>query len=106
MDYPQFFIKFIDAVHAQFIYDEEGLDGSIMDHDSSLSDDLRMLLTTFKSRLNELLLAKGNNLTPAQKLVDRTFESLESFLWKWTGIYVGITSVLARYVFHSTLEHS
>ena len=83
MDYPQFFIKFIDAVHAQFIYDEEGLDGSIMDHDSTLSDDLRMLLTTFKSRLNELLLAKGNDLTPAQKLVGRTFESLESFLWKW-----------------------
>ena len=83
MDFPTFFIKFIDAVHAQFIYDEEGIDGSIMDHDSALVDDLKMILTIFKSRLNELLLAKGNDLTPAENLVGKSFESLEAFLWKW-----------------------
>lgn len=83
LDEPTFFIKFIDAVHAQFIYDEEGLDGSIMDHDATLADDLKMILTIFKSRLNELLLARGNDLTPAENLVGKSFESLESFLWKW-----------------------
>lgn len=83
MDDPRFFIKFIDAVHAQFIYNEEGIDGSILDHDASLSDELRMILTIFKSRLNELLLSKGAQLSPAQNMVGKSFESLESFLWKW-----------------------
>lgn len=83
LDDPEFFVKFIDAIHAQFVYDEEGIEGSIMDQDPTLSDDLRMILTIFKSRLNELLLAKGAELTPAQTRVGQAFESLESFLWKW-----------------------
>jgi A1 cistron-splicing factor AAR2 len=83
LDFPTFFRKFVEAVHAQFIYDEEGLEGSILDHDSSLSDDLRIILTVFKSRLNELLLAQGGDLTPEQNEVGKAFEELESWLWKW-----------------------
>jgi A1 cistron-splicing factor AAR2 len=83
LDDPEFFVKVIRAVHAQFVYDEEGIEGSIMDQDPTLADDLRIILTIFKSRLNELLLAKGTNLTPAQTEVGKAFESLEEFLWKW-----------------------
>jgi A1 cistron-splicing factor AAR2 len=38
LDLPPFFCKFIKAVHAQFIHDEEGVEGSILDHDPNLSD--------------------------------------------------------------------
>lgn len=54
-----------------------------MDQDPTLADDLRIILTTFKSRLNELLLAKGANLTSAQTEVGKAFERFEGFLWKW-----------------------
>jgi A1 cistron-splicing factor AAR2 len=102
LDCPQFFRKVIEAVHTQFIYDEEGLEGSILDHDPSLSDDLRIILTTFKSRLNEQLLAQRGDLTPEQSDVGKAFEELESWLWKWgwdlRGNYVrsGKVCVLQR----------
>lgn len=83
LDLPTFFRKFIEAVHAQLIYDEEGLEGSILDHDPSLSDDLRIILTTFKSRLCELLLSQGASLTQEQNSVGKAFEELEAYLWKW-----------------------
>ena len=83
LDYPQFFRKLIEAVHVQFIYDEEGLEGSILDHDPTLSDDLRMILTVFKSRLNEQLLAQRGDLTVEQNEVGTAFENLEAWLWKW-----------------------
>jgi len=83
VDFPKFFRKLIEAVHTQFIYDEEGLEGSILDHDPSLTDDLRMILTVFKSRLNEMLLAQRGDLTAEQNEVGKAFEELESWLWKW-----------------------
>ncbi|PSS10746.1 hypothetical protein M430DRAFT_61145 [Amorphotheca resinae ATCC 22711] len=83
LDLPVFFRKAIEAVHAQLIYDEEGLEGSILDHDPNLAEDLKMLLTVFKSRLNEMLLAQGVNLTNEQNAVGKAFEEFESWLWKW-----------------------
>lgn len=83
LDLPVFFKKVIEAVHAQFIYDHEGLDGSILDHDENLPEDLKMILTVFKSRLNENLMAQGSNITADQEAVGRVFEALESWLWKW-----------------------
>ncbi|KAF4637253.1 hypothetical protein G7Y89_g825 [Cudoniella acicularis] len=80
---PVFFRKFIEAVHAQFIYDDEGLEGSILDHDPNLGDDLKIILTTFKSRLNEMLLARGANINNDQTAVGKAFEEFESWLWKW-----------------------
>jgi len=79
---PVFFRKVIEAVHAQFIYDDS-LTASIFDHDSSLESDLKLLLTTFKSRLNEQLLAQGSYLSNDQSAVGRAFEEFESWLWKW-----------------------
>jgi A1 cistron-splicing factor AAR2 len=82
-DNPQFFVEFIDAVHAQLIYDEEGIDGSILDQDPSLAHDLRMILTIFKLRLNERFSSKQTEFTAAQRQVSKFFEDLESFLEKW-----------------------
>lgn len=83
LDYPIFFRKAIEAVHAQLIYDESGYDSSILDHDAGLEDELKIIFTTFKSRLNEQLLAKGSHLTDDQNEVGKAFEELESWLWKW-----------------------
>jgi A1 cistron-splicing factor AAR2 len=83
LDLPLFFRKVIEAVHAQFIYDHDALDGSILDHDPNLPGELKMLLTIFKSRLNEQLIAQGSNITADQEAVGQAFESLESWLWKW-----------------------
>jgi len=83
LDYPVFFRKVIQAVHAQFICDEHAYDSSIMDHDPKFADELKMILTTFKSRLNEQLLSQGSKLTDDQSAVGKAFEELESWLWKW-----------------------
>jgi A1 cistron-splicing factor AAR2 len=83
MDMPVFFRKVIEAVHAQFIYDDQGFESSIFDHDSNLTDDLKMILTVFKSRLNEQLLSHGSLLTREQQEVGTAFEAFESWLWKW-----------------------
>lgn len=84
IEQPSFFGKFIRAVHAQFMYDEKGFEGSsILDVEPNLRDDLKVILTVFKSRLTEQLLAQGNALTNEQKAVGTAFEALESWLWKW-----------------------
>jgi len=83
LELPEFFRKFIEAVHNQLVYDENGVEGSILDHDADIREELKMILTIFKSRLNELLLAQGANITPDQSAVGKAFEALESWLWKW-----------------------
>jgi A1 cistron-splicing factor AAR2 len=80
---PEFVRKFIEAVHAQFSYDDEGLEGSILDHDPNLSEDLKLVLTTFKARLNEMLLERGSSITKEQSAVGTAFGELETLLWKW-----------------------
>lgn len=83
IDEPKFFSKFIKAVHTQFIYDE-GIEGeSILDHEETFRDDFKNILTVFKSRLTDLLLQRGTNLTPDQKNVGKAFEDLESWLCRW-----------------------
>ena len=83
LEMPVFFRKAIEAFHAQLIYDEEGLDSSILDHDPHLGEELKKLLTIFKNRLTELLLEQGNQLTEDQNAVGQAFGELESWLWKW-----------------------
>lgn len=65
------------------MYDDSAFDSSILDHEPGLSDDLKLILTTFKSRLNERLLAQGANVTDDQVAVGKSFEALEAWLWKW-----------------------
>ncbi|TVY16303.1 hypothetical protein LARI1_G005425 [Lachnellula arida] len=83
LEMPVFFKKFIQAVHNQFRYDHEYLDGSILDHDSNLAHDLRVALIVFKSRLNEQLLAQGKDLNSEQSALAKAFEEFEEWLWKW-----------------------
>lgn len=83
LELPVFFRKAIEAFHAQLIYDEQGFDASILDHDPHLGEELKKLLTIFKSRLTELLLEQGSRLTDDQNSVGQAFEELESWLWKW-----------------------
>jgi len=84
VELPSFFAKFIRAVHAQLMYDETGFEGSsILDVESGLRDDLKIILTIFKSRLTEQLLAQGDTLTNDQQDVGTAFELLETWLWKW-----------------------
>ncbi|KAB8299819.1 hypothetical protein EYC80_000069 [Monilinia laxa] len=66
-----------------FMYDEEGFETSIFDHDSHLGDELKIILTKFKSRLNEQLLSNGSSITREQEEVGNAFEAFESWLWKW-----------------------
>ncbi len=80
--YPIFFKKFIKAVHAQLIYDNTGVDGSILDHDGSLGEDLKIILIKFKSRFNQLVLSQ-EVLTDDQQAVCQAFEEFESWLWKF-----------------------
>ena len=58
MDMPTFFRKIIEAVHAQLIFDEEGIEGSIFDNLYLQQEEFKTVLTVFKSRLNEMLLEK------------------------------------------------
>lgn len=83
MEMPVFVTKFIQAIHTQFRYDQDYLDGSILDHDSQLSHDLKMTLTVFKSRLNEQLLARGPDLNKDQTALAKAFDDFEEWLWKW-----------------------
>jgi A1 cistron-splicing factor AAR2 len=84
LELPVFYCKFIQAVHAELVFDEAAMHGSsILDYDPDLRTDFKMLLITFKSRLNEQLLAQGSDLTDQQSAVGKAFEELESWLWRW-----------------------
>ena len=84
LELPVFYCKFIKAIHAEFMFDEAAMSGgSILDYEPDLRNELKTLLITFKSRLNEQLLAQGSDLTEQQSAVGKAFEALESWLWKW-----------------------
>jgi A1 cistron-splicing factor AAR2 len=66
------------------MFDEAAMSGgSILDYEPDLRNEFKMLLITFKSRLNEQLLAQGSDLSDQQSAVGKTFEALESWLWRW-----------------------
>ncbi|PMD43329.1 hypothetical protein L207DRAFT_423347 [Hyaloscypha variabilis F] len=84
LELPVFYCKFIQAVHAELMFDEAAMSGgSILDYEPDLRNELKMLLITFKSRLNEQLLAQGSELSDQQSAVGKAFEALESWLWRW-----------------------
>ncbi|KAK8117527.1 AAR2 protein [Apiospora kogelbergensis] len=89
VDEPQLARDLIQTVHAQLVYNDRNLEGSILDTapggggGGSGAKKLQKALTVYKSRLNEQLLALGDECTPAQQAVGASFASLESFLWTW-----------------------
>lgn len=92
MDMPALFRKIIETVHAQLVFDEEAIDGSIFDHDIYFQDELKF--TVFKSRLDEQILERAarGDLTEDQIEVGKAFEALESWLlkcgWDLRGNYL------------------
>jgi A1 cistron-splicing factor AAR2 len=84
LELPLFYCKFIQAIHAELMFDEAAMSGgSILDYEPDLRTEFKMLLITFKSRLNEQLLAQGSDLSDQQTAVGKAFEALESWLWRW-----------------------
>jgi A1 cistron-splicing factor AAR2 len=83
VDLPLFFRKVIEGVHVQFMFDHESSGQRILDCDINLEEHLKLLFTTFKSRLNEGLMELGSNITPDQLAVGKAFEALEAWLCKW-----------------------
>ncbi|KAK8076448.1 Protein AAR2-like [Apiospora phragmitis] len=86
---PQLARDLIQTVHAQFVYNDRNLEGSILDTapggsgGGGAAKKLQKALTVYKSRLNEQLLALGDGCTPGQQAVGAAFASLEGFLWTW-----------------------
>ncbi|KAK7938037.1 AAR2 protein [Apiospora aurea] len=88
---PQLARDLIQTVHAQLVYNDRNLEGSILDTapnagsggGSGGAKKLQKALTVYKSRLNEQLLALGDGCTSAQQAVGAAFASLEGFLWTW-----------------------
>ncbi|KAK8057678.1 Protein AAR2-like [Apiospora saccharicola] len=71
---PQLARDLIQTVHAQLVYNDRNLEGSILDTAPNGGSG---------SRLNEQLLALGDGCTSAQQAVGAAFASLEGFLWTW-----------------------
>lgn len=88
---PQLARDLIQTVHAQLVYNDRNLEGSILDTapnggsggGGGGAKKLQKALTVYKSRLNEQLLALGEGCTSAQQAVGAAFASLEGFLWTW-----------------------
>ncbi|KAK8108639.1 Protein AAR2-like [Apiospora sp. TS-2023a] len=88
---PQLARDLIQTVHAQLVYNDRNLEGSILDTapnggsggGGGGAKKLQKALTVYKSRLNEQLLALGDGCTSAQQAVGAAFASLEGFLWTW-----------------------
>lgn len=82
---PVLYTKIIRAFHAQLIHNDAFLEdeGSIFATLGGFKDELRMILTLFKSRLTEQILAQGEHCTPQQLELGNAFERLEQWLWKW-----------------------
>ncbi|OBT42120.1 hypothetical protein VE00_06544 [Pseudogymnoascus sp. WSF 3629] len=78
-----FFAKVIEVFHAQLVYDDEYLQGSIFDHSNHLQDELKVELTIFKSRLSEQLSSKLEGLSREENELKAAFGRLETWLSKW-----------------------
>ncbi|ORY70010.1 AAR2 protein [Pseudomassariella vexata] len=79
---PQLARNLIQTFHAQLFYNNRYLEGDIMDTIPGYAKKLQKALTTYKSRLTELLLSLGDRCTPDQKAVGQAFEALETWLWR------------------------
>lgn len=82
MERPIMMRKVIDTFHAQLLYNEQELDGSIFDYEPGLEKEIKGQLTAFKSHLDEMLLEKGAEISFEQEAMGKAFEALETYLWK------------------------
>lgn len=89
--HPVLAAALIRTLAAQLSYGTEWLDGSILDYSLSQTDDLRLALTVYKRRLDELLV--GADATPDQLAVGTAFSGLEATVagsldWDIRGNYL------------------
>jgi A1 cistron-splicing factor AAR2 len=95
---PRLARALVEAVHAQLAYSDRYLEGEgVLDAMSAHARRLRRALTVYKSRLTEHLLALADRCSPDQQAVGRTFEALESWLWRlgWDLRDVGAAAAAA-----------
>ncbi|KAM5353918.1 hypothetical protein ACJ41O_000568 [Fusarium nematophilum] len=90
---PHLASAFIRSLTAQLSYSSSWLDGSVLDYADSQTRDLRLALTVYKRRLDELLLGLGDHATPAQLDVGTAFAGLEATVtaeldWDLRGDYL------------------
>ncbi|KAH7144473.1 AAR2 protein-domain-containing protein [Dactylonectria estremocensis] len=83
----------IRSLAAQLSYSNSWLDGSILDYTESHTKDLRLSLTIYKRRLDELLLGLGKRASPDQLSVGTAFSGLEATViselgWDLRGEYL------------------
>ncbi|KAI0486914.1 A1 cistron-splicing factor [Xylaria cf. heliscus] len=98
IDRPQQARSLIQTFHAQLLYNDRYLQGDILELMPQQARKLRLALTTYKTRLDEKLLALGDLSTPDQHAVSIAFSSLESWLlrlgWDLRGDYVRLGNVM------------
>ncbi|KAM6524946.1 hypothetical protein FALCPG4_010520 [Fusarium falciforme] len=90
---PDLAAAFIRSLTAQLSYSASWLDGSVLDYSDSQTRELRLALTVYKRRLDELLLGLGAQATPEQLDVGTAFAGLEAFVagsldWDLRGAYL------------------
>lgn len=90
---PDLAAAFIRSLTAQLSYSASWLDGSVLDYSDSQTHELRLALTVYKRRLDELPLGLGAQVTPEQLDVGTAFAGLEAFVagsldWDLRGAYL------------------
>ncbi|KAF5023055.1 hypothetical protein F66182_4900 [Fusarium sp. NRRL 66182] len=90
---PSLAAAFIRSLTAQLTYSASWLEGSILDTAESQTRDLRLTLTVYKRRLEELLQDLGSQATSEQLSVATAFASLEAVVtstldWDLRGDYL------------------
>ncbi|KAI1189623.1 A1 cistron-splicing factor [Nemania serpens] len=81
-DRPRQARSLIQTFHAQLLYNDRYLQGDVFDLMPEHARKLKLALTTYKARLDEMLAALGDLCTPDQQAVGMAFSSLESWLWR------------------------
>jgi A1 cistron-splicing factor AAR2 len=74
---PVLAAKFLRTLAAQLSHSSNWLESSILDYGDSQAKELRLALTIYKRRLDELLAGLGDNATPDQNAVGIAFASVE-----------------------------
>ncbi|KAI1061653.1 hypothetical protein LB507_010698 [Fusarium sp. FIESC RH6] len=90
---PSLAAAFIRTLTAQLTYSASWLEGSILDSAESQTRDLRLALTVYKRRLEELMQGLGNQATSEQLSVATAFAGLEAVAtgtldWDLRGDYL------------------
>lgn len=90
---PNLATGLLKTLAAQLTYNSRFVEESIMGHDSTKAKDLRLSLTIYKRRLQELLDSLGSDASPSQQLVSSAFAAVEEAVnqnldWDITGDYL------------------